>query len=78
VTPLKEIHENFPEKFATTAGNKTFLRFNDYLDPETKQQLKLVFISYHGKRVLARSKELYIDGTFKTCCEHFAQLSMLF
>jgi hypothetical protein len=75
---LKEIHDNFPEKFAFTAGNETFLRFNNYLDPETKQHLMLVFISNHGKWVLARSKELYIDGTFETCCEHFAQVIILF
>jgi hypothetical protein len=75
---LKEIHDNFPEKYASTAGNETFLRFNDYLDPETKQQLMLVFISDHGKWVLARSKELYVDGTFETCCEQFAQVNKLF
>lgn len=71
---LEDIKEKFPVKFTTTASNEPFLRFNDWLDPETKKQLLVVFISDHGRWVLSRAVELYVDGTFQTSCENFCQV----
>lgn len=74
VTSLEDIKEKFPDKFKRTSTGDQFLHYCEYLDPENKKQLMIIFMSDHGKWVLSHAEELYVDGTFGTKCENFAQI----
>ena len=59
---------------AVASTGDQFLHYCEYLDPENKKQLMIIFMSDHGKWVLSHAEELYVDGTFGTKCENFAQI----
>jgi hypothetical protein len=58
-----------PKQFSKTADGQQFLVLNDTVIPDNLAPSApriLVFLSQHGKEVLAGCKSWYIDGTFKS------------
>jgi hypothetical protein len=59
---------DIPKQFSKTADGQQFLVLNDAVIPDNLSPSAhriLVFLSQHGKEMLASCKCWYIDGTFK-------------
>ena len=75
-TTAEEFMQFLPKRFTVTSTGEPFLAHKEYTDDEGEDCI-LIFISDHGKFILSKSEEIFIDGTFDTCPLPFSQIFVI-